>query len=197
MDRIKWDEQKVFDAVREVMDYLDIDRMPTHTEMRNYYGNNCLTDRIQKTGGSKVIASKLGLSMVQSETGLGEEFEEIAKELLENNGFKCNLTPLRFPYDILANGRVKIDVKVANKRKVGLSDAYAFRLAKSMQTCDIYMAFAINSKKEIQKLYIIPSNVVSGKVQLCMGTNQSKYDIYLDRWDLIRKYDEAIKQIAV
>ena len=41
--------------------------------------------------------------------------EEHAMNELIKLGHECEMTSTRFPYDLLVNGRVKVDVKAGNK----------------------------------------------------------------------------------
>lgn len=47
----------------------------------------------------------------------------------------------------------------------------------------------------MKKTYVIPSSIMSGKCQLCIGVWKSKYDVFLEGWDLINDFDIAMKKI--
>lgn len=194
-DRIKWTDQMVADGILEVMNFIGIDRMPTYKEMNDYYSNSKLANRITKTGGSHYWADKLNIPMKHSESQLGFEIELEVESMLKEKGFKCELTSIRHPYDILVNGRVKIDVKSANESEVHGSSVYSFGLAKAQPTCDVYIAACLDMKKSIKKIFVIPAHVMTGKTQLCLGVNHSKYDLYINRWDIISSFDEAFKNV--
>lgn len=74
-------------------------------------------------------------------------------------------------------------------------DYYTFNLEKAKQTCDVYVAVALDANDNINKIYIIPASVMSGKTQLSIGINSSRYDKYIDRWDLIEIIDNALESI--
>ena len=48
-----------------------------------------------------------------------------------------------------------------------------------------------------KKVYVVPSVVVSGQVQISIGGTNSKYNIYLERWDFIDAFDEFYKKISL
>ena len=125
----------------------------------------------------------------------GYTIENEIKKLLENIGFRCELTSVRHPYDILVDDCVKIDVKSAKRSKVVESDVFSFRLAKKQPTCDIYVAVCLDDKQAIEKIYVIPAHVMTGKTQLAIGVDQSKYDSFIDRWDIVRAYEMAFTEI--
>lgn len=192
---IKWSEDKIKNGIMVVVNELELGRMPSRVEIEDYYGNSALTNKIARYGGFETWAKKLGLQRKNSESGLGIRFERIICDVLEKKGFQCGLTSVKAPYDILVNGKVKIDVKVARKSKVRSSDVYSFRLAKPMQTCDVYIAVCLGESDDVQKTYIIPSNILTGKTQLCVGINKSKYDKYLEKWEIISKIDAFLKKL--
>ena len=192
----KWTSQDIMNHIMQVVDFLEIDRMPSRSEIEEFYGDTALTNKIAKSGGFYHWASRLGLEVKDSESKFGIELEAQMRKLLESIGFKCEKTSTRYPYDLLVDDCVKIDVKAARKTKIKGSDAYSFRLAKEYQTCDVYIAVCVNDQKEILQIYIIPSIIMSGKKQLCMGVGHSMYDTYIQRWDIIQQMSEAFHQIC-
>lgn len=175
---------------------LNINRMPSKSELEMLYGDSSLVNKISRTGGFYFWARKLGYDVKNSETKCGYEIEKTIEKILENMGHECELTGVRHPYDILVDGCVKIDVKSARKTKVHGSNAYSFGLAKRQQTCDVYIAVCLGSESDIEKIYVIPAHIMTGKKQLCLGVGHSKYDTYIDSWDVIEKFVAAFEQIA-
>lgn len=199
MDRKYWTRELVKEEIKRVMDFYQIDRMPSLAECDEFTGNASLTNRITREGGFYKIAEEMGLEVKQSETGLGYQFEIFAAEMIREmfDDTTVEMTPTRFPYDLLVDGRVKVDVKTARRSKVRDSDVYSFGLAKKQPTCDLYIAFCITDDKVVEKAYVIPAHVMTGKSQLCLGIKASKYDIYLDRFDLIKKMSEMMKSLEL
>lgn len=195
MSKKFWTEKMVVEEIQSAIKALNINRMPSKSELEMLYGDCALTNRITKTGGFYFWAKKLGLAVKNFETQCGYEVENMIAKILESMGHECKLTSVRHPYDILVDGCVKIDVKSARKTKVRGSDVYSFGLGKKQQTCDAYIAVCLG-EDDIEKIYVIPAHIMTGKQQLCLGAGQSKYDIYIDRWDVVEKFIAAFEQIA-
>lgn len=190
-----WTDELIKEKILEVVKYHGYNRMPTKQEIEDYYGDGALTNKISKTGGFEVWAKKLDLSQKPCRSMLAFQYEKYTKKVLEEKGFNCELTSTNHPYDILVNGGVKIDVKVSNPVVISGTKAYTFNLKKKQPTCDLYVAYCLDEDKEIAKTYIIPAPVVAGQSQLSVGVSESKYDAYLDNWNLVKLYDESVAQI--
>lgn len=192
---IKWNDEAIENAIKEVVKIAKINSMPTHSLMKKITGNEALSNAVSKHGGSKYWADKLGLEIKSCESKIGYEYECECMSTLTTMGYDCELTKSRYPYDILANGNIKIDVKVSNLYKSNRGNFYTFNLEKSMPTCDIFVCYCINDNKDINT-FVIPSCVLSGKTQLSVGAEKSKYDKYINAWNIISKYDDFYKSVA-
>lgn len=193
----KWTLETVENEILEVVKFLGIDRMPSRNEVESYSGDTTLSNAISRTGGFYAWAEKLGLEVKESETELGIDLENRICDFMKATGFKdCEKTSVKFPYDLLVYGCVKIDVKAARKTKVRTSDAYTFRLAKTKPTCDIYVAACLNDEKEIERIYVIPAHIMTGKKQLAIGAKHSIYDCYAERWDIVQEFADAFRTIG-
>ena len=118
---------------------------------------------------------------------MGEDNELYCSiQISEILGLDSQKTAPRHPYDLLVENSVKIDVKSAKLFKINNTQYFTFNLEKTHQTCDLYVFYCIENDV-IVKTLIIPSYILSGKTQLSIG-HKSKYDKYIDRWDLILKY---------
>ena len=164
-----------------IVDQFDTKRMPTNSEVIDYTGNMGLAIAIQKHGGYVYWAKKLGLPRLQNETMVGIDAENKVADILKSLGYQVSITPTRFPYDILVNGCVKIDVKCANKSYVRGTPIHAYRIAKTIPTCDIYVCCELDS----DKYYIIPAHKCTGQTMIEMGIDSKKYAIYLDQWQTV------------
>jgi hypothetical protein len=193
--RTIWTEQKIIDGIKEVMKQKGIERMPSRSEIDRHYGNSALTNKISKTGGFYFYADKLGLEIKESETALGTFAQNFVRLKLITLGFDAEKTSTKFPYDLLVNRRVKIDVKSGRIFQNSTGQYYAFNLEKKFQTCDFFIAVTLGKNDEIKKIYIIPSSILSGKTQLSIGVEKSIYNKYIDRWDLIEMLDTAYVEI--
>ena len=184
-----WNENEVSKSLLKIVKDTGIRRMPTHSEMKEFYGDYSLTNAVRRNGGTKHFADILGLPIKDCESKFGEKYESICLlKIQEDLGLRCELTKPRYPYDLIAERAVKVDVKVGKlfKAKTG-SEYYTFNLEKKDQTCDIFVAYCINKKGEIEKTLIIPATVLSGKTQLAVGS-KSVYDKYKDAWHFIADY---------
>lgn len=191
----EWSDELITKSIYEVMEYYEIQRMPSKSECEAYYGNYALTNKIFKTGGFYAWAEKLNLEIKHSETAFGVRCEGMAKAMIEKRGHNCETTTTRFPYDLLVDGCVKIDVKAANISKVKGSDAYSCNLESNKPKSDILLVMCFDKNKELSKVYLIPSHVMNGKKQLAFGMTSKKYDKYLDNWQSIDILIDAFKKV--
>ena len=186
-----WTEDEIIDNIRKIVEEYNMDTFPTHKEMNLYYSNNCLFGVVCKHGGSEYFANKMGLKIKDCESKFGKKYESLCKQDIKTKlMFDCEEMKPRYPYDLLINHCVKIDVKVANLfDNYGGTKYWTCNIEKKNQTCDIYVVYCLDVNKEIFKTLIIPSVVVSGKTQLAIGHN-SVYNKYENRWDLIKMYND-------
>ena len=189
-----WTENRIGKEIMEVAKALMLDRMPTRNEIQTMYRNNGLDCAICKNGGYKHWANKLNLAIKESETSFGQEIESRVIELLKERFGVVESTSTKYPYDILVDGVVKIDVKAARSTLIRGYEAFSFRIAKKQPTCDFYVLVEVNDLESIERIMIVPSGDVTGQVQICVGSGESKYDKYIDRWDMIRQLLDFYKE---
>lgn len=191
----KWNNELIEKEIKFVMSKAEITTMPTQSILKEVTGNTALFNAISKSGGSIEWSKKLGIEHKGIETVLGEKFETYCKNfIIEKFDFEVESMKRGHPYDLIVNKNIKIDVKASRIYRNKLS-FFTFNLEKQYPTCDIFVAYCISDDKKIIKTYVIPSKVLSGITQLSIGINKSKYDPYLDKWDLLIKYDEFYKTI--
>lgn len=182
----KWTDELIKEKVLEVVKALKIDRMPTRSECVNYFHDGRLANAISKRCGWYSLAKELDLDIKESETTFGKRYETIAEELLQELGFQVRRMSQNFPYDLLVDDCVKVDVKASRLYKGKLGNFYSFNLEKPYATCDIYLLFAINDSDEIEKTMVVPSKNVIAQNQISVGEYNSKYHKYTERFDLIK-----------
>ena len=180
-----WTEEDIINEIINVTKILNINRMPTASEIDLALGNSSLGNAISKRGGYKFWANKLNLKTKDSESNLGKRWEYEVKDLLEEMGYKVDKMSTNHPYDLLINDNIKIDVKVSNLTKYNY---FTFNLTKPYHNCDIFICVCIDENKIVKPL-VIPSKRLMGIKQLSVGTN-SEYDCYKDRYDYIEIYDK-------
>ena len=169
--------------------------MPSHKTMNDVTGSKALSVAVTKRGGSQRFAKMLGLKIKDSESKYGEEYEYLCIEHIEDRlGLLSEKMKIRYPYDVLCAGCVKIDVKVSNLERMNVpTKYYTFNLEKPAQTCDIFVFYCVKAKNDIQKILIIPSAVFYGMTQLSIGVIKSDYDKYIDQWHYISDYAKFMK----
>jgi len=191
--RIQWTTQKVEKETHKVMEALCIDTMPSVNEMNMVLGDSSLANKVLKTVGLYTWAKKLSIEIKSSETKIGNDYEELATELLTKKRYKVIKMSTRYPYDLLVNKNIKVDVKVGKAYISKGTRVHTIGINKKYATCDIYLIFALNKKDEIEKTLIIPSTEL--KLTSLNFGKESKYDKYLDRWDYLEKYTHLFKQL--
>lgn len=185
----KWTHNKIKTEILNVMNCLNIDRMPTSVEIKKVTKNAKLTNAIRRHGGYLYWAMELGVEQSKCTTRIGLNGELFIKNLLENLNYKVEKMSVKHPYDLLVNKNIKIDVKVSNKYK---DQYFTFNLEKSNPTCDLYVLICVN--QEEKKYYVVPSKFLhQTQISIC---DSSKYDIYKDRWDYIEQYDRFYKTVV-
>ena len=192
----KWTDDYTRDSILRVMEHLGINTFPTHSEMKNFYGNSSLTNHISKTGGTRKWAEGLGLPIKQCESELGNDYELFAmKEIQSHVGLSVKQTKPRYPYDLLVDESIKVDVKVSYPflNNSG-SHANTFNLEKKDPTCDLFIFYCLDLDGEISKTLIIPSCITSGITQIGVGRD-SKWDCYIDKWEYFIEYSLFISNL--
>lgn len=194
---IRWTDDLIISSVREVMTAFELDRMPSLKECERYFGNTCLTNAISKRkGGWYALAEEMRLSVKQGDTYFGKKHEAIAIEMLRERGFDVERMAQNFPYDILVNENIKVDVKASHLYSAKEGKFYSFNLEKNFATCDIYILLTVSDTDEVTGTYIVPSKFVMRNTQIGMGEHQSKYERFKDRWDYIELYSDFIKTVV-
>lgn len=142
---IQWTDEKIKQGIREVIAAYKLDRMPSRGECEQHFGNSCLASVIsRRKGGWYALAKEMGLPIKKSETYLGKQQERIVCEVLTAKGFDVDKMPQNFPYDILVDNAVKIDVKASHLYKSKQGNFYAFNLEKKYATCDVYILLTLD-----------------------------------------------------
>lgn len=190
-----WTDEKIQEEIRSVMEALNLKRMPSRSEIDDYCGDSKLTNAIGKNGGHYNFALRMGIDTKESETKIGDFFERYALAELTEKGYEVERMSLKHPYDILVNGHVKIDVKCSTAYMMhGISIVNTVGLSKDRATCDLYLIYLLDTGGHIDRTLIIPGHEVKMKY-LNIGKS-SKYNKYIDRWDLIDIYDEVKTKIS-
>lgn len=194
MSKKKWYDDYISQCIREVMNDLSLDCMPTQIQIRKSKYGFGLNNAINRGYGYLSWTQKLNLPSRKTLYNQGLQYENYIKEILLNKGYQVKSMSANHPYDLLINGNVKIDVKSSTPNYLTGSRVHCFGINKRIPTCDLYIACAIDEVSKIEKIMIIPSSLLK-VVTLTMGKD-SKYNRYIDRWDYIKQYDEFYKSVS-
>lgn len=187
-NKTHWTQDKILLYVKACMSATGLTRMPSRSELSEYYGNDKLTNAIRRfPGGYYKIAEILNVEMKESETQFGKYGEDLATKLLEEHGFAVERMSTRYAYDLYVNGSVKVDVKTARPSRANKSFCYSFNLEKRFPTCDVYFLIAKSEEKE--SIYIVPASI--NQTQIGLGTGTTVYSKYQDRYDIIADMSKA------
>lgn len=191
----KWDYEKIKTGILEVVTAMKLNRMPTSSEVANYYGNYSLASKVSKLdGGWYGLAKDLGLSIKESETTFGKEYEYKIQDKIVSMGFEVQKMSQNFPYDLLVNNAIKVDVKASRLYKGKEGNFYSFNLEKPYTTCDIYVLVAKGESSE--NIFVIPSKFVFNTTQISIGEFNSKYYKYKDAWSYLVQYKSFLDKVV-
>ena len=190
----KFSEEWIIKEIGKVQQVLNIKHMPSRSECKAVTKSTSLINLIVRTGGFRFWANRLGLQIKISETEIGYAYEVETQKQLKKMGYKAELTPVRFPYDILVDDVTKIDVKASNLYHCPNGKSwYTFNLEAIFPKSDFLVAYCLDNDM-IKKTYIIPSHIMVGKRQLSLG-KKTKYDKFLNKWELIEEHTNTIKRL--
>lgn len=182
---IQWSDELIKKKILEAKEALELDRMPSRAECEQFFHNTSLTNAVSRRVGWYALANELNLPIKSSETYFGKRYEAVAEEMLISKGFSVRRMSTIFPYDLLIDDCVKIDVKASHLYRGKNGNFYTFNLEKDYATCDMYILFAINDANDISETFVIPSKFVVSKSQISIGEHASKYHRFVDKWEYI------------
>lgn len=179
-------------SILDVIARTGLNRMPSASEIVKATGNYALTNEIARSGGFRSWAELLGLNMKSSDSLNGWKYEEFMFDLLKNRGFDVKRMTTKYPYDLLVNSSVKVDVKGSKKYLGKNGNFYSFNLEKPSATCDIFTLCIVGAHDDVERVLVVPAAQVQFNTQLGVGEHCSKYDQYSNRFDIIERYCEFI-----
>ena len=187
-----WTKEKIREAILHMVEETGTTHMPTRSEIRNFYGDERLTNKICKTLGYYGWANELGLQIPNNDTRKGKIGEEYATMLLTEKGYSVERMPQNHPYDLLIADSAKVDVKYSALYRGEHGNFYSFRIQKRNPTCDAYMLLA--KKDHSYRVFIVPSMCVS-VTQISIGEHRSMYDKYENAFGVIDCITEAFQRL--
>jgi len=189
-----WTQELIASGIMKVVHELGIEYMPTRNQIREYYGNEALSNKISKTLGYYGWAKELDLPVKSSETTTGKRGETFVAKTLTQKGYAVEQMRQNYPYDLFVNGCVKVDVKYSNLYHGNNGNFYSFALAKKFPTCDIYILVA-NDDSGKKSIYVLPSKDAVQK-QISVGERTSIYSKYKNKFEYIDRMVTLFNQVA-
>jgi hypothetical protein len=190
----KWSLSKIEGELLKYISDNDLKRMPSKPEMIKN-GRNDLGCAMTRYKGMRWWADKVGLPMKETETNKGNAYERLTKKILSLKGHDVKEMTTKYPYDLLVNGNVKIDVKVSSPGDIRGSRVHTFRPSKEYPTCDLYICFALDEEGKEERVLVIPSKFAQ-VTTICIGAD-SKYNAFIDRWDYVQRYTEFYESLKM
>jgi len=154
-----------------------------------------LSNAVTKYGGFRHWADRLNLNIKSSDSLHGWAYEDYIESHLVSMGYSVERMKTLYPYDMLINNSVKVDVKGSKKYMGTAGNFYSFNLEKSCATCDIFILCLIGSMDDVEKILIVPAAAVQHNTQISIGEITSKYMKYVDRFDILDKYSEFFNEM--
>lgn len=194
----RWTDALIKSKINEVVESLGIDRMPTRRECENYFHDCGLANAVsRRPGGWYAIAKEMGYEIKKSETTFGKTYEIQTAEMLKSYGFEVRRMPQNFPYDLLIDDCVKVDVKASKLYHGKNGNFYSFNLEKQFATCDFYILLTVAENGGITRTMVVPSSEVIANNQISVGENKSKYYKFTDCFDLVEKAVSFWESVSV
>lgn len=176
--RRSWTQEQVDEEAKAIAG--TIGRFPTNAQLREM-GRGDLSDQISRRGGFRETAKRLGIDSVVSDSDTGWAGEHMFCEIARAAGFKAEIAGgVKYPFDVLLNDHVRIDVKSTGGADYVGSKCWYFRIGK-VPTCD----FVVLLKTDSRDFYAVPW-MVCPHTNVSIG-HTSIYDKYKNDWSRIRK----------
>lgn len=178
-----WTDERIDTELRRVTGALG--SFPSAAELRQL-GMNDLCCAVTKAGGLIAWADRLGLARKHSDSDTGWDGERSVQALFTERNIECvRCHEVKSPYDLLAAGVLRIDVKSARyaayKSDGCTSAGWFFRLGKHVQA-DLVILYMLDEGT----FYALPWWVCpSGNITVSVGGG--KYAPYADDWPLIER----------
>lgn len=143
--RKQWTEAKVREEATEIAQQLG--HFPSSTYLKEI-GRNDLSCQIVRKGGFMKLAAELGFAREHSDSDTGWMGELEVIGTLKLRGFEVERADdLRSPYDMIADGCVRIDVKSASYAEYGPCRGWFYRIGKHVQA-DIVILHQLDEQQD-------------------------------------------------
>jgi hypothetical protein len=177
--RTRWTEALLVSRINAVVG--DSKRFPTNSHLVEI-GQGDLSNQITKRGGFIYWANRLGIERDISDSDIGWEGEKRAHTLLEARGFSVIRSErVRWPFDLLVNNSLRVDVKTASYAAYGASTGWFFRIGKSPQA-DLIALY----RSDKDDMYLIPWYHVP-KTNITISPTGMKYSRFLNAYEIVER----------
>lgn len=128
--------------------------MPSTTEL-HALGLNALACKVSRTrGGFRGWASHLGLSLKDSNTTFGQAWEAHVAAFLRELDYRVEAQTTKAPFDLLVEGRCRVNVKAATYHAYGACRGYFFGIGDTWRNCDVLALVKVPLAEEPSILWV-------------------------------------------
>lgn len=179
--RERWTIEKI---QQRILDHLIDGRMPTHPEL-NQLGCSDLSSAIIASGGFRHWATRLGLDLKNTETHIGNKWEDWVVAHLTAQGFVCERQSTKCEFDLIVRDgdkSIRVDVKSSHYHKYATTQnrsvcGYTIGINKpNGHMCDMYIVVCISNTDEPLDVYYIPARFAP--LTTITLSNRSKYSVF-------------------
>lgn len=179
--RESWSDEKVAVRLRAAIRRLGVSTMPTAAQLVSV-GDSSLAQRIARSGGFDMWASKIGASPSQHASRKGWEWEAWVASFAGAMGANVERrSRVKEPWDLKINGRT-VDVKVSYGKIVAGGPQWTWRIGRKEHVCEFYVLIAqFDGAPPVP--HICPSSVIP---LTCTTARLSGWSAkWRYRWDLL------------
>lgn len=136
-------------------------RMPSMPELRSA-GRNDLACAVMRLGLKKV-RQQLGLDLKPSQTEMGQRWEVYVEGVLRSLGHQVERQTTRAPFDLLVDGRVRVNVKSATFRSYrtgnSVCSGHFFGIGHTAKRCDVFALVRVDGSDTPAVLWVRSSEL--------------------------------------
>lgn len=147
-----------------------------------------LDNAIQRSGGFKYWRETMEDKLVFT-NNIGDDGEETIQTKLESLGYKVTKETRKNLYDLTVNDNVRVECKLSHISLFNGFEGYSCNLHKHTTAFDILIVIC-RDKENNDTFYVIPHTKVFNHSQISFGINKSKWDKYIDNFQIIDKYND-------
>jgi hypothetical protein len=175
--RRRWTDRDIEQELRAAA--APLGRMPTARELVAI-GKRPLSIIVGRRGGGYAAwAKRLGLLQKDSAKARGNEITKETAHLLRALAFRVEAQSEKAPFDLLVNGRLRVEVKSATwseHRAPGgqIARGHVFFLRHAEPRCDLFILCGVDASNAVLWRYFVPAR--EAHVQTLTITEHGKYD---------------------